>query len=71
METGDAHAIFHAPRHPYTQALLRALPEFAQDKERLASLPGVVPASTTARTAACLTRAAPMPLTDVALKNRR
>ena len=29
------------------------------------------PASTTARTAACLTRAAPMPLTDVALKNRR
>ena len=43
VETGDAHAIFHAPRHPYTQALLRALPEFAQDKERLASLPGVVP----------------------------
>ncbi len=34
VETGDAHAIFHAPRHPYTQALLRALPEFAQDKER-------------------------------------
>ncbi len=28
---------------PYTQALLRALPEFAQDKARLASLPGVVP----------------------------
>ena len=26
-----------------TQALLRALPEFAQDKARLASLPGVVP----------------------------
>ena len=43
VETGDVHAIFHAPRHPYTQALLRALPEFAQDKERLASLPGVVP----------------------------
>ncbi|MCE1704651.1 dipeptide ABC transporter ATP-binding protein DppD, partial [Enterobacter hormaechei] len=30
-------------RHPYTQALLRALPEFATDKSRLASLPGVVP----------------------------
>ena len=29
VETGDAHAIFQAPRHPYTQALLRALPEFA------------------------------------------
>ncbi len=39
---------------------------FAQDKERLASLPGVVPGKYDARTAACLTRAAPMPLTDVA-----
>ena len=43
VETGDAEDIFRAPRHPYTQALLRALPEFAQDKARLASLPGVVP----------------------------
>ena len=43
VETGAAHDIFRAPRHPYTQALLRALPEFAQDKARLASLPGVVP----------------------------
>jgi dipeptide transport system ATP-binding protein len=43
VETGEAKDIFRAPRHPYTQALLRALPEFAQDKARLASLPGVVP----------------------------
>ncbi|MCI0266922.1 UNVERIFIED_ASMBLY: dipeptide ABC transporter ATP-binding protein [Cronobacter sakazakii] len=43
VETGEARDIFRAPRHPYTQALLRALPEFAQDKARLASLPGVVP----------------------------
>ena len=43
VETGSSHDIFRAPRHPYTQALLRALPEFAQDKARLASLPGVVP----------------------------
>ena len=43
VETGAAHDIFRAPRHPYTQALLRALPEFAQDKARLASLSGVVP----------------------------
>ena len=43
VETGDAKDIFRAPRHPYTQALLRALPELAQDKARLASLPGVVP----------------------------
>ncbi len=32
VETGDAHAIFHAPRHPYTQALLRALPELLRTK---------------------------------------
>ncbi|MTD37383.1 dipeptide ABC transporter ATP-binding protein [Erwinia sp. CPCC 100877] len=43
VEAGLAKEIFRAPRHPYTQALLRALPEFAQDKARLASLPGVVP----------------------------
>ncbi|MBV4414485.1 dipeptide ABC transporter ATP-binding protein [Enterobacteriaceae bacterium YMB-R22] len=43
VEVSDARDIFRAPRHPYTQALLRALPEFAQDKARLASLPGVVP----------------------------
>lgn len=43
VETGAAQDIFRAPRHPYTQAPLRALPEFAQDKARLASLPGVVP----------------------------
>ncbi|OTA15562.1 hypothetical protein Xvie_02643 [Xenorhabdus vietnamensis] len=43
VEIGKATEIFRAPRHPYTQALLRALPEFAADKSRLASLPGVVP----------------------------
>ncbi|MCG8708443.1 dipeptide ABC transporter ATP-binding protein [Brenneria sp. 4F2] len=43
VESGKAVDIFSAPRHPYTQALLRALPEFATDKSRLESLPGVVP----------------------------
>ncbi|TKI07228.1 dipeptide ABC transporter ATP-binding protein [Martelella alba] len=43
VETGKASEIFRAPRHPYTQALLRALPEFSADKSRLASLPGMVP----------------------------
>ncbi len=43
VETGEAADIFRVPRHPYTQALLRALPEFATDKMRLASLSGVVP----------------------------
>nr|MBA2817632.1 dipeptide ABC transporter ATP-binding protein [Candidatus Pantoea persica] len=44
VESGKAGDIFKAPRHPCTQALLRALPEFAADKARLvASLPSVVP----------------------------
>ncbi|MBT0727506.1 dipeptide ABC transporter ATP-binding protein [Rosenbergiella australiborealis] len=43
VEMGQASDIFSSPRHPYTQALLRALPEFSTDKARLTSLPGVVP----------------------------
>lgn len=43
VEIGDAKVIFKTPLHPYTQALLRSLPEFTQDKTRLASLSGVVP----------------------------
>ena len=43
VESARATEIFRAPRHPYTQALLRSLPEFAADKARLQSLPGVVP----------------------------
>ncbi|MCK3657633.1 peptide ABC transporter ATP-binding protein [Pasteurellaceae bacterium Pebbles2] len=43
VEEGKAEDIFKMPRHPYTQALLRALPEFAEGKSRLQSLPGVVP----------------------------
>lgn len=44
VEEGKAEEIFTAPQHPYTQALLRSLPEFAQEgKSRLQSLQGVVP----------------------------
>ena len=42
MEEGRAEAIFRELKHPYTQAL-RSLPEFANGKSRLQSLPGVVP----------------------------
>ena len=43
VEEGRAADIFREPKHPYTQALLRSLPEFAEGKSRLQSLPGVVP----------------------------
>jgi dipeptide transport system ATP-binding protein len=43
METGPVPALFEAPRHPYTRALLEALPENNFDRARLQTIPGVVP----------------------------
>ena len=44
METGSAAQIMNEPRHPYTQALIGATPEFGQhySKEAMASIPGQV-----------------------------
>jgi dipeptide transport system ATP-binding protein len=43
VETGEVEALFEQPRHPYTQALLDALPEHNRGAQRLAALPGIVP----------------------------
>ncbi len=43
MEEQPAAALFAHPRHPYTAALLDALPERAEGKSRLPTIPGVVP----------------------------
>jgi len=43
METGAVPTIFDAPLHPYTQALLDALPEHNLDRVRLRTIAGVVP----------------------------
>ena len=43
MEEQPASALFARPRHPYTAALLDALPERAEGKPRLPTIPGVVP----------------------------
>ena len=53
METGAVPAIFEAPSHPYTQALLDALPEHNLDRARLRTIPGVVPGAYD-RPAGCL-----------------
>ena len=43
VETGPLPALFEAPRHPYTRALLEALPENNRGRARLQAIPGVVP----------------------------
>jgi oligopeptide/dipeptide ABC transporter ATP-binding protein len=42
-EMGDADEVFHDPKHPYTQALLSAIPSVAQRGGRLAAIRGTVP----------------------------
>ncbi|MEO8345791.1 MAG: oligopeptide/dipeptide ABC transporter ATP-binding protein [Betaproteobacteria bacterium] len=43
VETGPVPGVFETPRHPYTQALLAALPERNEDAARLKAIPGMVP----------------------------
>ena len=43
MEESPTDALFAHPRHPYTAALLAALPERALGDRRLPTIPGVVP----------------------------
>jgi dipeptide transport system ATP-binding protein len=43
MEERAADELFAAPQHPYTSALLAAMPERSTGQTRLATIPGVVP----------------------------
>jgi dipeptide transport system ATP-binding protein len=43
VEERGADALFAAPQHPYTAALLAAMPERSTGESRLATIPGVVP----------------------------
>lgn len=42
-EISAVPAIFRRPHHPYTQALLKSIPEHSKGTERLFTLPGIVP----------------------------
>jgi peptide/nickel transport system ATP-binding protein len=44
VETAEVHEIFARPLHPYTEALLRAMPRVDQDTASLQPIPGAVPA---------------------------
>jgi peptide/nickel transport system ATP-binding protein len=53
VEFAPVRELFHAPRHPYTRALLRSVPNLrAKPRQRLATIGGVVPQSN-ARPAGC------------------
>ena len=43
METGPVEAIFEAPLHPYTKALLNSIPGQTAGKQRLTEIPGASP----------------------------
>jgi oligopeptide/dipeptide ABC transporter ATP-binding protein len=43
VELASARESFHAPRHPYTRELLKALPSTAGSGEELAVIPGEIP----------------------------
>jgi peptide/nickel transport system ATP-binding protein len=46
VEEAEVKELFVAPHHPYTEGLLGAMPRVGQGKERLATIPGTVPAPT-------------------------
>jgi oligopeptide/dipeptide ABC transporter ATP-binding protein len=43
VEEGDVYSLFEHPSHPYTAQLLRAIPSFPNDGERLYAMRGGVP----------------------------
>jgi dipeptide transport system ATP-binding protein len=43
VDERSAEALFGDPQHPYTAALLGAMPERSTGEARLATIPGVVP----------------------------
>ena len=43
MEQQEAQALFTSPQHPYTEALMAAMPERSDGLTRLATIPGMVP----------------------------
>src|SRR5690606_17772341 len=42
-ETGEVRDVFFEPAHPYTRALIAAIPESCRGSRRLSTLPGIVP----------------------------
>lgn len=68
VETAPSEELVTIPHHPYTQALIRAIPDFGSampHKSRLNTLPGRSLCSNSCPSAAGSGRAAPMPSANV------
>jgi len=46
VEEAEVTTLFDAPHHPYTQGLMRAMPQLGTRHERLLTIPGTVPPPT-------------------------
>ena len=46
VEEALVHTLFESPHHPYTEGLLAAVPRLGEARDRLAVIPGTVPAAT-------------------------
>jgi oligopeptide/dipeptide ABC transporter ATP-binding protein len=44
VEMASLRDLFERPLHPYTEGLMRSVPSHSEDRERLDTIPGVVPA---------------------------
>ena len=43
VEAATVRDIFHSPKHPYTQGLMKSIPSLTRSKERLVPIEGIVP----------------------------
>jgi oligopeptide/dipeptide ABC transporter ATP-binding protein len=43
VETGPTRAVIEEPRHPYTQGLLRSMPDLSDPDRQILPIPGQVP----------------------------
>jgi len=46
FEEGPVDDVFHDPQNPYTEGLLRSIPQLGHKEKRLAVIPGIVPSPT-------------------------
>ena len=44
-EQADVHSLFYKPSHPYTRALFKSLPDIEGHKDKLYTIPGMVPSA--------------------------